>query len=157
MLRTSSIDMQDTCTPQMVDELLTNIAWAVRSTYHTVLKATPGAAIFGRDMLFDIPYIADWNQIGKRRQTLVDQSCAKTNKRRIDFDYAVGQKVLLTQDGIPRKLEDKNNGPFVITQVHCNGTVRIQRGTINERLNIRRLIPYFERKRFSASNIIVLS
>ena len=146
MLRTSSIDMQDTCTPQMVDELLTNIAWAVRSTYHTVLKATPGAAIFGRDMLFDIPYIADWNQIGKRRQTLVDQSCAKTNKRRIDFDYAVGQKVLLTQDGIPRKLEDKNNGPFVITQVHCNGTVRIQRGTINERLNIRRLIPYFERK-----------
>ena len=95
MLRTSSIDMQDTCTPQMVDELLTNIAWAVRSTYHTVLKATPGAAIFGRDMLFDIPYIADWNQIGKRRQTLVDQSCAKTNKRRIDFDYAVGQKSFL--------------------------------------------------------------
>jgi hypothetical protein len=47
----------------MVDELLTNIAWAVRSTYHTVLKATPGAAIFGRDMLFDITYIADWNQI----------------------------------------------------------------------------------------------
>ena len=61
MLHTISIDMQDTCTPLMVDELLTNIAWAVRSTYHTVLKATPGAAIFGRDILFDIPYIADWN------------------------------------------------------------------------------------------------
>jgi hypothetical protein len=25
-----------------------------------VLKASPGAAIFGRDMLFDIPFIADW-------------------------------------------------------------------------------------------------
>ena len=147
MLCTSSIDMHDTCTPLMVDELLINIAWAIRSTYHTVLKATPGAAIFGRDMLFDIPYIADWNQIGKRGQTLVDQSCAKTNMRWIDFDYDVGQKVLLTQDGIPRKLEDKNNGPFVITQVHyCNGTVRIQHGPINERLNIRRLIPYFEQK-----------
>ena len=146
MLRTSSIDMQDTCTPIMVDELLTNTAWAVRSTYHTVLKTTPGAAIFGRDMLFNIPYIADWNQIGKRRQTLVNQSCAKTNKQRTDFDYAIGKKVLLTQDGIPRKVEDTNNGPFVITPVHCNGTVRIQRGTINERLNIRRLIPYFERK-----------
>jgi hypothetical protein len=57
----------------MVDELLTNIAWAVRYTYHTVLNATPGAAIFGRDMLFNIPYIPDWNQIGKHRQTLVDQ------------------------------------------------------------------------------------
>ena len=145
MIRTSGIDMQETCTPQMVDELLTNIAWAVRSTYHTVLKTTPGAAIFGRDMLYDIPYLADWNQIGKRRQTLVDQSCAKTNKRRIDFDYAVGQKVLLTKHGILRKVEDKNKGPYLITQVHHNGTVRIQRGTINERLNVRRLTPYFER------------
>ena len=97
-----------------------------------LLKAMPGAAIFGRDMLFDIPYITDWNQIGKRRQTLVDQSCTKTNKRRIDFDYAVGQKVLLIQDSIPHKLEDKNNGPFIITQVHCNGAVRIQHRTINE-------------------------
>ena len=145
MIRTSGLDMQETCTPQMVDELLTNIAWAVCSTYHTVLKSTPGAAIFGRDMLFDIPYLADWNQIGKRRQALVDQSCAKSNKRRIDFDYIVGQKVLLIKDGILRKTEDKNNGPFVITQVHHNGTVRIQRGTINERINIRRLLPYVER------------
>ena len=110
----------------MVDELLPNIAWAVCSTYHTVLKTTPGAAIFGRDMLFDIPYLADWNQIGKRRQTLVDQSCAKTNKHQIDFDYAVGQKVLLTKDGMLRKVEDKNKGPYFITQVHHNSTVRIQ-------------------------------
>ena len=107
MIRTSGLDMQETCTPQMVDELLTNIAWAVCSTYHTVLKTTPGAAIFGRDMLFDIPYLADWNQIGKCRQALVDQSCTKSNKRRIDFDYTVGQKVLLIKDGILRNLEDK--------------------------------------------------
>ena len=36
-----------------------DLAWAICSTYHTVLKAAPGAAIFGQDMLFDIPYIAD--------------------------------------------------------------------------------------------------
>ena len=145
MIHMSGIDNNDTCSPQIVDDLLINIAWAICSTYHTVLKTTPGAAIFGRDMLFDIPYLADWNQIGKRRQALVDQSCAKSNKRRIDFDYIVGQKVLLIKDGILRKTEDKNNGPFVITQVHHNGTVRIQRGTINERINIRRLSPYVER------------
>jgi hypothetical protein len=42
--------------------------------YHTVLKASPGAAIFGRDMLFDIPFIADWKQlenIGYTRQIAV--------------------------------------------------------------------------------------
>ena len=145
MIRTSGIDSQETCTPQMLDELITNIAWAVCSTYHTILKSTPGAAIFGRDTLFDIPYLADWTQIGKRRQNLVDQTCAKANKRWIDFDYTVGQKVLLIKDGILRKTEDKNNVPYVITQVHHYGTVRIQRGSVNEQINIRRLSPYFAR------------
>jgi hypothetical protein len=32
------------------------------------LKASPGAAIFGHDMLFDIPFIADWKKIGEHRQ-----------------------------------------------------------------------------------------
>eukprot|EP00804_Cyclotella_cryptica_P007730 CCRYP_001348-RA/>CCRYP_001348-RA protein AED:0.32 eAED:0.32 QI:202/-1/0/1/-1/0/1/257/56 len=40
----------------------------VRSTYHTVLKTSPGAAIFGRDMLFDVFYIDDWSKIGEYRQ-----------------------------------------------------------------------------------------
>ena len=145
MMRTSSLDMSDTCTASDIDEFLTNAAWAIRSTYHTVLRTTPGAAVFGRDMLFDIPYLADWTEIGKRRQLLVNQDCEKKNSRRIDFDYAVGQKVLLRKDGILRKAEDKNDGPYIITQVHTNGTVRIQRGTISERINIRRLSPYFAR------------
>ena len=42
------------------------------------------------------------------------------------------------------KAEDKNEGPYEVTHVYTNGTVRIQQGTINERLNIRRLTPYFE-------------
>jgi hypothetical protein len=28
-------------------------------TYQKVLKASPGAAIFGQDMLFDFPYLDD--------------------------------------------------------------------------------------------------
>ena len=96
MLRTSSINIQDTFTPQMVDKLLTNIAWVVHSTYHMVLNIMSGAVIFSRDVLFDIPCIADWNQIGKCRQSFVDQSCAKTNKFWIDFDYPMA-KVLLTE------------------------------------------------------------
>ena len=144
MMRTSNIDMADTVTPQDVDNFLVNAAWAVRSTYHTVLRSTPGAAIFGRDMLFDIPYLADWKAIGQRRQDLVDQNTAKENTRRIDFDYAVGQRVIVRKDGILRKAEDRYSGPYVITQVHTNGTVRIQRGTMSERINIRRIAPYFE-------------
>ena len=95
-------------------------------------------------MMFDIPYLADWTEIGKRRQVLVERNSARENKRRIDFDYAFGQKVLLIKDGILRKAEDKHEGPYVITQVHTNGTVRIQRGSVSERLHIRRLTPYVE-------------
>ena len=145
MIKTSNLDMQDTCTPEMVDELIANIGWAIRATYHTLLGSSPGAAIFGRDMLFDIPYLADWSEIGRKRQLQVDKSNVIENRNRIDFDYKVGQKVVLIKDHIFRKAEDSNLGPFTITDVFVNGTVRIQRGTINERLNIRRLRPYFER------------
>ena len=45
-----------------IDTFLTNVACAISSTYHTVLKASPGAAIFGWDMLFGIPFLADWKK-----------------------------------------------------------------------------------------------
>jgi hypothetical protein len=67
MLRTAEINMADSLTPDDVDVFLDNAAWAICSTYHTVLKTSPGAAIFGRDMLFDVPFIANWNKIGDYR------------------------------------------------------------------------------------------
>ena len=112
MIRTSGLDNQEEITEDDIADVLCNVAWAIRSTYHTVLRTSPGAAIFGRDMLFDIPYIADWTDIGKRRQASVDKDNLKENEKRIDFDYAVGQEVLLKKDGIIRKLEDKYDGPY---------------------------------------------
>eukprot|EP00804_Cyclotella_cryptica_P016666 CCRYP_001971-RA/>CCRYP_001971-RA protein AED:0.45 eAED:0.58 QI:0/0/0/1/0/0/3/0/370 len=74
MLRTAELDMADTISESDIADFLTNAAWAVRSTYHTVLKTSPGAAIFGRDMLFDVPYIADWSKIGEYRQRQTDRN-----------------------------------------------------------------------------------
>jgi hypothetical protein len=145
MLRTSDIDMADTITESDIADFLTNAAWAVRSTYHTVLKTSPGAAIFGRDMLFDVPFLADWKSIGEYRQKQTDKNTARENSGRIDWDYQPGNKVLLIKDGILRKGESKyESEPWTITSVHTNGTIRIQRGTKSERLNIRRVTPYFE-------------
>ncbi len=61
MLRTAEINMAGTFSESDIAYFFTNSTWAVHSTYHTVLKASPGTAIFGRDMLFDIPFIADKN------------------------------------------------------------------------------------------------
>ncbi len=51
MLRTAEIDMATSVGPSNIATFLINAAWAIRSTYHTVLKASPGAAIFGRDVV----------------------------------------------------------------------------------------------------------
>ncbi len=59
MLHTAELDMADTVSKSDIANFLTNVAWAVGSTYHMVLKPSPGALIFGRDMFFDIPFIAD--------------------------------------------------------------------------------------------------
>ena len=144
MLRTTDLDMADTVSESDIADFLTNAARAIRSTYHTVLKTSPGAAIFGRDMLFDVPFIADWSKIGEYRQRRTDKNTKRENDTRIDWDYQPGDKVLLCKDGILRKTESRyESDPWTITSVHTNGTIRVQRGTKSERLNIRRVTPYF--------------
>jgi hypothetical protein len=103
MLRTAELDMADSVTPDDVDVFLDNAAWAIRSTYHTVLKASPGAAIFGRDMLFDIPFVADWRKIGDQRQSLTDHGNQRKNAKCIDYDYKVGDEVQVINEDILRK------------------------------------------------------
>jgi hypothetical protein len=46
MLCTAEFDKANSDTPDDVDVFLDNAAWAICSTYHMVLKASPGAAIF---------------------------------------------------------------------------------------------------------------
>jgi hypothetical protein len=67
MLHTAELDMANSVTPKDVDIFLDNAAWAIHSTYHTVLKASQGRAIFGQDMLFNILFLADWHKIRERR------------------------------------------------------------------------------------------
>ncbi len=126
--------------PSDIDVFLSDAVWVVHSTYHTVLKASPGAAIFGRDMLFDIPFIADWKKIGEHRQRLTDLNNVHENKGRIDCDYKVGQKVLLRKEGIFRNAESRwHKKPWLITSVYTNGTITVQSGNKIDRMNIWRV------------------
>jgi hypothetical protein len=88
-------------------------------------------------MLFDIPFIADWNKIGDYRQPQTNLNTARKNSKQVDYDYKVCNKVLLTQEGVLCKAESPcSKKPWTITTVHTNGTIRIQCGTQLERLNI---------------------
>jgi hypothetical protein len=58
-------------------------------------------------MLFDIPFKADWKKIGEHRQLLTDCNTTRENEGWIDYDYQVGQKVLVRNDGIYFKAESR--------------------------------------------------
>ena len=54
--------------------ILAAAAFAVHSTYHTKLQATPGQLVFGRDMVLNTPFIADWEAIRRRKQQIIDKN-----------------------------------------------------------------------------------
>jgi hypothetical protein len=47
MLHTAEIDMADLVKPGDIDVFLSDAAWGIHSTHHTVIEASLGAAIFG--------------------------------------------------------------------------------------------------------------
>ncbi len=142
MLRTAELNMAKLVKASDINIFLSDATWAIFSTYHTVLKASPDAEIFGQDMLFDIPLIADWKKIGEGRQPLTDRDTARENKGRIDYDDKVCQKLLVWNDGILCKAESRYlKDPWTITTVHTNRTITVQCKNKFERMNIRRVKP----------------
>jgi hypothetical protein len=72
-----------------------------------------------------------------------DRNNLHENKHHIDYDYKVGDKVLIAKDGILCKAESKfGKETWTIMTVHMNGTIRVQCGTKSEWINIRRVMPF---------------
>ena len=64
----------------------------------------------------------------------------------MDYDYKVGDKILIVKYGILRKAEGpKQKKIWTITTVHTNGTIRITCRTKSEHINVRRVEPYFKK------------
>jgi len=145
MLRSYELEEQELDDDHPFDEVLNAAAWALRSTYHTVLNATPGQLVFGRDMLLPIQYKADWAAIALKKQQQISKDNLRENKTRLPHQYQVGDQVALTVPGIVPKISLPRKGPYEITRIHTNGTVHIKRGPIEQRINIRRITPYYYR------------
>ncbi len=73
MLRTAEWDMANSVTPDDVNVFLDNGAWAIRSTYHMVLIASPGAAIFWTRHAL-LHSVRDWLVQNWRKKAITDQS-----------------------------------------------------------------------------------
>jgi hypothetical protein len=85
---------------------LSSATYAMCSTIHTTLQATPEQLVFGRDMVLPIKFIADWGAIEQQRQKEMGPNNRRDNASRISHDYKVGDKILLKKPGNHlRKLE----------------------------------------------------
>jgi hypothetical protein len=64
------------------DYFLQSTAWkmCIRSTYHTTLEATPCQLVFGRDMIHNIAFRANWDRIQKRKQDIINMSNQKETR-----------------------------------------------------------------------------
>lgn len=143
MIRTFDTNKIDEKDDNPFAGLVSAICWAVRSTYHTTLKATPGQLVFGRDMIFNIRHQADWQYIQEQKRRRINENNARENLKRLEHDYAPGERVLITKADY-HKMEPPREGPYPISRVHANGTLTIQKTRAEQRINIRQCTPYVE-------------
>jgi len=96
-------------------------------------------------MLLPVQYKVDWAAIALKKYQQILKENLRKKKTRLPHQYQVGDKVVLTLPGILPKMSLPRKGPHEITRIHANGTVHIKRGLIEQRVNIRRLTPYYHR------------
>ena len=126
----------------IVDTALAATGYALRASVNRALRTSPSVIAFHRDMILNIPFLADLALIRNRRQVLIDEQLRRANLKRHSFDYQPGQQVFLRIKN-PTKLGPRSTGPYAVTQVHTNGTITIQRRQhVTERINIRRVYPF---------------
>ena len=145
MLRTFDLQVRDMDPLDPWSGYLAAVAFAIRSTYHTTTKATPAELVFGRDMIIERSFEANWDDIRQQKQKLINDNNTRENKKRKYHDYRVGDQVLYRR----RKTAKHNrpyDGPFTITHVHSNGNVTIARDSrVKQRVNIRLIHPFSPR------------
>ena len=127
---------------EMVENALATCQHACRVAVNHTMQTSPGAMVFNRDMILNIPLIANLEAIRDRRQHLINENLRRANAKRIEHNYDVNDRVMMVEYD-PTKLDAKTHGPYRIVRVFTNGTVKIQKSAhVQETMNIRKIYPY---------------
>jgi hypothetical protein len=80
-------------------------------------------------MIHNIVFRENWDQSKQQKQEIINKSNQKENKNSslIPYEYKVGGRLLLKSPGTLRKLSSRCTGPYPVTNVYNNGTIRIQK------------------------------
>jgi hypothetical protein len=126
----------------LIDSALVTAAYATQTALHLSTKISPGGLVFNRDMLLDIPIIADLHLLQEKRQEIINKNLEWANKKKVAHEYHPGEQVMRLVYK-PDKLEPRAEGPYVIDEVFANGTISIHlNDMITQRINIRQVKPY---------------
>ena len=142
ILRTFELQFSDD--NEAIDGVLAATMFAVRATYHTTLRATPSQLVFGRDAILYTKFEANRYLIRKRKQALINKNNEAENSKRKEYQYQIGQKVIVRQDPSRKYGTNAYEGPYEITHINQNGSIRIRMGAVQRTYNIRNLHPYKE-------------
>jgi hypothetical protein len=84
-------------------------------------------------MTHNIALRANWDQILKRKQDIINNSNQDENKNKsqIPYEHKFGDQVILELPWILRKLSTPRTGTYPVTNVYKIGTIRIQREKSN--------------------------
>ena len=127
---------------QMMDNAL---ATAMHATWCAVtgpIWTSPGALVYGRDMIMDVLLITNLSAIRDGRQQMIDENLIKQNKKRIEHHYQVGDRVKQIAWN-KTKLPQRSDGPFRVLATHCNGNLTIQQtSTVTDTQSTRWFCPY---------------
>ena len=129
-----------------MQKFLAGTAYATRSTCLAAQGAAPAQMILGRDAVLPAGFSTGWDEITKRKQKRINESCERENRRRAGHTYQEGGKVLAeVPKKILRKLEKPRRGPLAVAEHHGSGTVAAQESPcVTENTKVRRLGPFFE-------------
>lgn len=142
MIRTFRTHSSDDEQDELWKGVLGAVAFAVRATVHTTMRASPMQAVFGRDAIVNVQHHANWAYIKKNKQKLVEINNQRENAKRLPYTYQVGQLVLIKAEQNLKYGSDAYLGPYTVVGVNNNGTVRIDEGKITDTYNIRNITPY---------------
>ena len=127
MLKTKDLVNVEFNELDMWNPILASVAYTIRCSHHSTLKATPGQLVFRRDMLLDLKFKPNYNEMWAQKQN-INYDNVRENSKRASHNYKVDEYVYIIRDGQYRKLEGDKQGPFQITEVFSNGTVWLQKG-----------------------------
>ena len=126
--------------------ILAAVIFALRSTVHSTLGATPMQLVFGRDAILNLSHEANWQLIKLRKQERINKNNAKENSGRVAHTYRPGNLVLLKNEQNLKYGADAYQGPWTVKTVNKNGTVYVNKGIVNDIVNVRNIHPYHSTK-----------